>query len=116
MPSWSGGAFAAGSADIIPLHGGRTPTVALSRKVGGSPARALHAPGPPCVTSSSARGGAAAHDFLLWEAAYAELVFTPRAWPDFSGEELEAALNEFRRRDRRFGGVSNGVAREVSHG
>ena len=44
-------------------------------------------------------------DFLLWESAYAELVFTDRMWPDFNECDLEAALAEFRRRERRFGSV-----------
>ena len=44
-------------------------------------------------------------DFLLWEAAYAELVFTERYWPDFDGADLAAAVAEFRKRQRRFGGV-----------
>jgi len=44
-------------------------------------------------------------DFLLWEAAYAELLFTPRMWPDFDGDDLAAAVEEFHRRERRFGGV-----------
>jgi undecaprenyl diphosphate synthase len=44
-------------------------------------------------------------DFLLWESAYAELVFTDRMWPDFDGTDLDAAVEEFRRRERRFGGV-----------
>ncbi|MGB6691039.1 MAG: polyprenyl diphosphate synthase, partial [Terracidiphilus sp.] len=44
-------------------------------------------------------------DFLLWESAYAELLFTDRMWPDFDATDLEAALTEFRRRERRFGGV-----------
>jgi len=44
-------------------------------------------------------------DFLLWEAAYAELVFTQRFWPDFDGNDLAAAVAEFRGRQRRFGGV-----------
>ncbi len=44
-------------------------------------------------------------DFLLWECAYAELYFTPRKWPDFEAADLEAAIREFRRRERRFGGV-----------
>src|SRR3984893_4949724 len=44
-------------------------------------------------------------DFLLWESAYAELVFTDRMWPDFDATDLDAALGEFRRRERRFGGV-----------
>jgi undecaprenyl diphosphate synthase len=44
-------------------------------------------------------------DFLLWECAYAELWFTDRMWPDFEASDLDAALGEFRRRERRFGGV-----------
>ena len=44
-------------------------------------------------------------DFLLWESAYAELVFTDRMWPDFGVADLDAALEEFRGRERRFGGV-----------
>jgi undecaprenyl diphosphate synthase len=44
-------------------------------------------------------------DFLLWEVAYAELVFTRVHWPDFDGAALEQALREFRRRRRRFGGL-----------
>lgn len=42
-------------------------------------------------------------NFLLWEAAYAELVFLPVLWPDFRRADLEAALGEFGRRQRRFG-------------
>jgi len=45
-------------------------------------------------------------DFLLWECAYAEMIFTPRMWPEFSREDLASALNEFRGRDRRFGGLT----------
>ncbi|MEO8097233.1 MAG: di-trans,poly-cis-decaprenylcistransferase [Acidobacteriota bacterium] len=45
-------------------------------------------------------------DFLLWECAYAELVFTQRMWPAFSKEDLASCVDEFRRRDRRFGAVS----------
>ena len=48
-------------------------------------------------------------DFMLWEAAYAELWFTPRAWPDFNPMMLAAAIDEFRGRDRRFGALP-GVA------
>lgn len=46
-------------------------------------------------------------DFLLWESAYAELYFTEVAWPDFDGEALAAAVAEFRRRQRRFGGLES---------
>jgi undecaprenyl diphosphate synthase len=49
-------------------------------------------------------------DFLLWESAYAELYFTPRFWPDFGPDELAAALADFRRRDRRYGGLSASAA------
>jgi undecaprenyl diphosphate synthase len=44
-------------------------------------------------------------DFLLWECAYAEFVFTRTLWPDFDGDALAAAVAEFRRRRRRFGGL-----------
>ena len=42
-------------------------------------------------------------NFLLWQAAYTELVFTELCWPDFTREALEAAIAEFRHRERRFG-------------
>ncbi len=44
-------------------------------------------------------------DFLLWESAYAELLFTDRTWPDFDATDLDAALAEFKHRKRRFGSV-----------
>jgi undecaprenyl diphosphate synthase len=44
-------------------------------------------------------------DFLLWESAYAELLFLPRMWPDFRASDLAAAVAEFRSRQRRFGGL-----------
>ncbi|MGH9666491.1 MAG: di-trans,poly-cis-decaprenylcistransferase [Bryobacteraceae bacterium] len=49
-------------------------------------------------------------DFLLWESAYAELVFTHRMWPEFTAADLESAVQEFRSRDRRFGRVPAAVA------
>jgi undecaprenyl diphosphate synthase len=45
-------------------------------------------------------------DFLLWECAYAEMVFTPRLWPDFDRDDLAQAIEEFQRRERRFGAVT----------
>jgi undecaprenyl diphosphate synthase len=45
-------------------------------------------------------------DFLLWECAYAELVFTPRLWPDFTAQDLAQAVAEFHGRERRFGAVA----------
>jgi len=44
-------------------------------------------------------------NFLLWELAYSELVFTDVLWPDFRRDDLYAAVDEFQRRDRRFGGI-----------
>jgi undecaprenyl diphosphate synthase len=43
-------------------------------------------------------------NFLLWQLAYAELVFTDRLWPDFGADDLRAAADEYARRGRRFGG------------
>jgi undecaprenyl diphosphate synthase len=44
-------------------------------------------------------------DFLLWECAYAELIFTPLMWPDFTASDLAAAVAEFHSRERRFGAL-----------
>jgi undecaprenyl diphosphate synthase len=44
-------------------------------------------------------------NFLLWQSAYSELVFVPTFWPDFDRSTLEAAIAEFRQRERRFGGL-----------
>ncbi len=53
-------------------------------------------------------------DFLLWECAYAELVFVDDCWPDFEESAFYAALEEFDRRERRFGGLPDkGQARLV---
>ena len=49
-------------------------------------------------------------DFLLWECAYAELYFTDRRWPDFTAADLQAAVNEFHTRERRFGTVPAAAA------
>jgi undecaprenyl diphosphate synthase len=48
-------------------------------------------------------------DFLLWESAYAELYFTPVAWPDFGRDALAEAVAEFARRQRRFGGIGDAM-------
>ena len=45
-------------------------------------------------------------DFLLFESAYAELLFIDTLWPDFDGEDLRRAVEAFRRRERRYGGLS----------
>jgi len=53
-------------------------------------------------------------DFLLWECAYAELVFTDCMWPDFEKGDLAEAVRELHRRERRFGGVPGPVAVEAA--
>ncbi len=45
-------------------------------------------------------------NFLLWQSAYAEFVFTPVLWPDFGRADLEEAIEEFHSRDRRYGAVA----------
>src|SRR5262249_46623410 len=45
-------------------------------------------------------------NFLLWQAAYSELVFVPTYWPDFDHAALAEAIAEYRRRERRFGGLA----------
>lgn len=44
-------------------------------------------------------------NFLLWQNAYSEFIFTPVAWPDFDEEELDWAIDEYTERDRRYGGL-----------
>jgi undecaprenyl diphosphate synthase len=59
-------------------------------------------PDPDLVIRTS--GEKRLSNFLLWQSAYAELVFLDRLWPDFTKQDLEDAIREFRRRDRRYGG------------
>src|SRR4051794_30230068 len=49
-------------------------------------------------------------DFLLWEAAYAELLFLPLMWPEFGPEALAEAVRDFASRERRFGGLTDAAA------
>ncbi len=58
-------------------------------------------PDPDLVIRTS--GECRLSNFLLWQSSYAELLFTPVLWPDFSEEEFDRALEEYARRDRRFG-------------
>lgn len=48
-------------------------------------------------------------NFLIWQLAYAELYFTDVYWPDFDQDELQKAINSFTKRDRRYGGINNGI-------
>jgi undecaprenyl diphosphate synthase len=68
--------------------------------------RHLHAPDipdPDVIIRTS--GEQRLSNFLLWQAAYSELVFVPINWPDFDRAALEGAIQEYRRRERRFGGL-----------
>ncbi len=60
-------------------------------------------PAPDLIIRTS--GEQRLSNFLLWQAAYSELVFIPTYWPDFDRAQLEAAIAEFRQRERRFGGL-----------
>lgn len=68
-------------------------------------------PEPDLVIRTS--GETRISNFLLWQAAYAEFVFTPVLWPDFDRKALEDALAEFHRRERRYGGVGPSTEAKV---
>ncbi len=70
-------------------------------------ARRLHLPDlpdPDLLIRTS--GEMRTSNFLLWQAAYAELWFTPVLWPDFNREHLFEAIRDYQKRERRFGGVT----------
>jgi undecaprenyl diphosphate synthase len=72
-------------------------------------------PDPDLVIRTS--GEQRLSNFLLWQAAYAEFVFLPLLWPDFDRAALEAALAEYKARDRRYGAVSQpAAARQATSG
>lgn len=89
--------------------GGAVPT---REAFAGAIAAAIHAPpGTDDVDLLVRTGGEQRlSDFLLWECAYAELVFTPVAWPDFGRSDLAAAIHAFGSRHRRFGGLPAAAA------
>lgn len=60
-------------------------------------------PDPDLIIRTS--GELRTSNFLLWQSAYSELYFTPTLWPDFGPEDLWEAVQEFGRRERRFGGI-----------
>jgi undecaprenyl diphosphate synthase len=67
--------------------------------------------GPPVDLLIRTGGEHRLSDFLLWESAYAELVFSRAMWPDFGPEDLAAAIREFRGRERRYGAVPEAEVR-----
>jgi len=104
-------------------YGGRTELAAAVRRIVADVAAGELAPGavneraiaarlylpempdPDLVIRSS--GELRTSNFLLWEAAYAEYVFTPVLWPDFDRTVLAACVAEYQRRERRFGGAED---------
>ena len=60
---------------------------------------------PPLDLLIRTSGEVRLSNFLLWQSAYAELYFTDKLWPDFTPADLQAALDHFARRDRRYGGL-----------
>lgn len=52
-------------------------------------------------------------NFLLWEIAYSELYFSPKLWPDFTPEDLYAAIYDYQNRERRFGKISEQIAEKA---
>jgi undecaprenyl diphosphate synthase len=89
-----------------PEPGRETTREEFSELVAGSPEQRVHDVDLLIRTGGEKR----LSDFLLWECAYAELIFTDRMWPDFGAADLEEAVGEFRRRERRFGAVAPAAA------
>jgi undecaprenyl diphosphate synthase len=65
-----------------------------------------HLPDPDLVIRTS--GEMRLSNFLLWQLAYAEIYVTPTLWPDFRGVHLLEGLEEYQKRERRYGGLGNG--------
>jgi undecaprenyl diphosphate synthase len=83
---------------------GRLETADITADLLGRHLDAPDLPDPDLIIRTS--GEQRLSNFLLWQAAYSELVFVPIYWPDFDGAALEGAIAEYRRRERRFGGLA----------
>lgn len=82
---------------------GKLPVEAITAETLSSHLDAADLPDPDVIIRTS--GEQRLSNFLLWQAAYSELVFVPAYWPDFDRATLEGAIAEYRRRERRFGGL-----------
>ena len=82
---------------------GRIPLSAVTADNLAAQLDAPELPDPDLIIRTS--GEQRLSNFLLWQAAYSELVFVPTYWPDFDRSTLEGAITEYRRRERRFGGL-----------
>jgi undecaprenyl diphosphate synthase len=71
-------------------------------------------PDPDLIIRTS--GECRLSNFLLWQAAYAEIMIVPKAWPDFVSHDLKLALEEFSKRERRFGKVSEQIKEDLVRG
>jgi undecaprenyl diphosphate synthase len=79
-------------------------------------AEVIHdSPGTPDVDLLVRTGGELRlSDLFGWDSGYAELVFSKTMWPDFGGEDLRSAVEEFRTRERRFGALPQTELRQAS--
>jgi undecaprenyl diphosphate synthase len=82
---------------------GKLPVEAISADALSGQLDAADLPDPDVIIRTS--GEQRLSNFLLWQAAYSELIFVPAYWPDFDRATLEGAIAEYRRRERRFGGL-----------
>ena len=87
----------------LEVAAGRLSADAITPERLGSYLDAPQLPDPDVIIRTS--GEQRLSNFLLWQAAYSELVFVPINWPDFDRSALEGAIAEYRRRERRFGGL-----------
>jgi len=82
---------------------GRLPPADITMETVGHFLDAPDVPDPDLIIRTS--GEQRLSNFLLWQAAYSELVFVPTYWPDFDRSALESAIREYQQRERRFGGL-----------
>jgi undecaprenyl diphosphate synthase len=86
------------------VAGGRLDMSSVTADLLGRYLDAPDLPDPDLIIRTS--GEQRLSNFLLWQAAYSELVFVPIYWPDFDQAALEGAIAEYQRRERRFGGLA----------
>jgi len=91
----------------IEVADGRRDPLSIDEETLASQLNTSDIPDPDLLVRTS--GELRLSNFLMWQAAYSELVFVPIHWPDFDKAALEAALAEYARRERRFGGLATGT-------
>ena len=92
----------------LEVAAGRLPPEAITEEAFSARLGTADIPDPDLVIRTS--GEMRLSNFLMWQSAYSEFVFTPCLWPDFDRPALEAAIAEFHGRDRRYGGLSRAGA------